>query len=313
MIFVVTTTEERIEEDLSLIIEGYSKKRKLLLKGKEVKEEIVKIASSLFQDKNLLIVIINPEIKTLKEVKDKLSFLKDLITIVIYFTVPPEESLSFLDAAFISMDKERRFEERVRSILRAYGKKMTKKAFDLLKTSIEEGGFIESEMMKLINFIGEKEVIDSKDVNTIVSKEGSKTLLDFFEALLGRDKRKCLELLDHFIKSGMDMQILQSYLLRQVRLFLQAKDRMLFERSDYAEFQKNFKKWKDLLPLKPERVKEYLAYQKPFYAYKILKLSERFSFESLESLHESLFLWEIKRKRGSRTEKIFIEERLLRV
>ena len=58
---------------------------------------------------------------------------------------------------------------------------------------------LENEIMKVVNFVGEKEVVETSDVRAVCSKLTSENIFDFSKHLALRDKRKALSTLNELL------------------------------------------------------------------------------------------------------------------
>ena len=81
---------------------------------------------------------------------------------------PREESIAMPDAGnrYRTMQGVvyETIKERVLTMVRAEGKKMTDRAFALLKERLRDEAFLEPELAKLMSYVGEKQLIEAKDV-----------------------------------------------------------------------------------------------------------------------------------------------------
>ena len=316
MVSFVTGSEETFDADIRLLLPLAPTRKAIIIKGREVVEEIKRFASSLFFDPSLVLVLFIREPGLLKEILAEIESLKDLVDVIVYATfLPPQGLFDFpLNSIVMERDKGKRFEQRVRFLLRTYGKKMTKGALELLKSALEDETSLDQEVMKCINFVGEKEIIEMADVEATLVRQDQPALSGLLEALAKRDKKGVLLILDNLLAYGFDAQSIQSYLLRHLRLVLQAKDAALPEgQRSSPNLARELDRWKEQLPVKPEKTSHYLPYQRPFYAYKLMRLSQQFSSQRLYQLLESLIRLEVQLKGGAKNERVLLEEVLLTV
>lgn len=314
MITVVVGSQENFDADIRLLLPHRPDRTVLIAKGKEAVDETKRLASSLFLDPSLLLVLFFQEPGPLREISREMARLKDAIDIIIYVTFsPPRPLFDFhVQSLVIEKDKEKRIEQRVRLLLKSYGKKMTKGAFELLRSVVEDETLLDQEVLKCINFVGEKELIERSDVDAVLCRQSQVALSHLLEAMAKKDRRRLLLVLDTLFASGHEVQSIQSYLLRHIRLLLHAKDAALLERpKSYGDFVKGLPRWKEQLRTKPVNPSHYLPYQRPFYAYKLLGISEEFSDKSLRSLFESLSWLESAVRRGAKNERLLLEYMLL--
>ena len=168
-------------------------------------------------------------------------------------------------------------------------------------------------MTKLINFIGERTEIRSKDVLAVVTETHEDSLFSLFDELSKMKKKEALNIFENLLLNGLHMLAIQGFLVKQTRLLLQAKDiEGIFQSgSEYALFQKTFNRWKEGLELKPIDKKQHFPYQKPFYAYNLSKTSQKFKKRELIDFFDALTNFDIKVKRGSKFDRILLEHGLL--
>jgi DNA polymerase III delta subunit len=199
--------------------------------------------------------------------------------------------------------------------LKQYDKKMTDKAFRALVERIKDESVLESELMKLVNYIGDKSSIDSKDIHAIIVEMHEDNLINLFESIAKLDNQEVLKIFENLLKNGVHILAVHSYLVRQIRLLLQAKDMEELYRAnpDYGTFVKTFGKWKENLEIKTSEKKHYFPYQKPFYAHKLSKASRRISKQTLISFLNSLTMSDVRMKRGTRFDQFHMERDLLEV
>jgi DNA polymerase III delta subunit len=192
---------------------------------------------------------------------------------------------------------------------------MTDKAFDLLMERIKDESVLESELTKLVAFVGEKNTIESKDIRTIVGETHEDSLMALFEAFQKFDKKEMLAIFENLIDNGQYILAIHSYLVNQIRLLLQTKDmeEMVREGVEYPVFAKAFKKWKEDLDLQSSEKRRYLPYQHPYYAYKLSKVGHNISQKDLLAFFEMLTTFDAQVKRGTKYDRVRMEYGLLKV
>jgi DNA polymerase III delta subunit len=235
--------------------------------------------------------------------------------VIIYTTSVPSDALKNMagSVAIMEKDKETRIRKNVLGLMKKYDKKMTDKAFRLLMERIKDESILVAELIKVINYVGDRPKIDSKDIQAIVTETHEDNFMTLFDAMAKMDKKEALSIFENLLANGVHVLAIHSYLLRQIRLLLQAKDtEELFKASpEYGIFVKAFAKWKDDLELKPSEKKHYFPYQKPYYAYKLSKISRKTAKERLVALLEMLTTFDAHVKRGTRYDRIRLECGLL--
>lgn len=317
-ILIAVGTKENLAADINILGNKWGQNAQVLaVSGKDVKTTVIEKASSLFLDENLVLILIDPDKYVCAEVKDQLNMLQERIHVIIYSTSPPPDYLKGISKSilFMDKDKETRIKKRVLALLKQHDKKMTDKAFRVLLERIKEDSLLETELMKVINYVGVKSNIDSKDINIIVTDVHEDNLINLFDSLANKNKEEMLKVFENLLRNGLHILAIHSYLVRQIRLLLQAKDMEELYRAnpDYGTFMKIFGKWKENLIIKTSEKKHYFNYQKPFYAHTLLKASQKIPKQTLVSFFNSLAKADIMMKGGTRFEQICMERDLLNV
>lgn len=281
------------------------------------KETVIEKASSLFPEPDLVVALIDPSKDLLEKITDPLNVLKERAYVIIYSTSPDLDVPREIGAARVTVEqeKEKRFKERVLAAVRADGKKMTDKAYSLLKERILDESVLESEMAKLIGYVGDKSVIETKDVAAVVSEMHEEDLITLSEAMARKDKKQLMLIVDTLLSQGMNLLAIQGFLSKQIRLLLQARDVEEFfaGASDFRSFSKEFGGLKATLDPVPLDKRQYLAFQKPYYAYNLSKTSRKFREETLVSFMSMLAGFDHKIKKGTKYDRTNFEEGLLGV
>lgn len=317
-IHIAVGTKENLTADINILRNKWGQNTQVIaVSGKDIKTTIIEKASALFLDENLVLVLIDPDKDVCAELKDQLHTLQERIHVIIYTTSQPPDYLKNISnsISFMDKDKESRIKKRVLTLLKQYDKKMTDKAFRVLIEKIKEDSLLETELIKVINYVGEKTNIDSKDINAIVTDLHEDSLITLFDSLANKDKKEILRIFENLLRNGLHVLAVHSYLVRQIRLLLQAKDMEELYRANpnYGTFMKIFGKWKENLILKTSEKKHYFTYQKPFYAHKLSKASQKIPKQTLISLFNSLAESDGMMKRGTRFDQVYMERDLLNV
>ena len=315
---IAVGTKENIVSDIKTLGTKWSPNAQVIVaSGKEIRALIIEKASALFLDENLVLVLVDPDKKVFDELMDQLNTLLERTHIIIYTTSSPPDYLKKITSHLLTMDKDKetRMKKRVLALLKQYDKKMTDKAFRALVERIKDESVLESELMKLVNYIGDKSSINSKDIHAIVIEMHEENLITLFDAVARMDKEEVLNIFENLLRNGVHILAIHSYLVRQIRLLLQAKDMEELYRAnpDYGTFVKTFGKWKEGLEIKTTEKKHYFPYQKPFYAHKLSKASRRISKQTLISFLNSLTMSDVRMKRGTRFDQFHMERDLLEV
>ena len=298
---IAVGTKENLSGDIHALGKKWGPDAQVIIaSGKDIKATIIEKASALFLDENLVLILVDPDKTVFDEMMGQLDMLRERIHVVIYTTSALPDHLKNIAGTISIMDKDKetRIRKSVLAFLKQYDKKMTDKAFRVLVERIKDESVIESELMKLVNYIGEKPSIDSKDIQAIVVEMHEENLITLFEAIAKMDKEEVLKIFENLLTNGLHILAIHSYLVRQIRLLLQAKDMEELYRAnpDYGTFVKTFGKWKESLEIKTSEKKHYFPYQKPFYAHKLSKASRRIPRQTLVSFLNSLAMTDVRIK-----------------
>lgn len=315
-IFIAVGTKDNLASDIRALGKKWSHDGQVIVaSGKDIRAIVLEKASALFLDENLVLILVDPDKAVFDEMMGQLDVLKERIHLVIYVTSVIPEHLKNI-ASHISImdkDKETRMRKSVLTFLKMYDKKMTDKAFRVLVERIKDESILESELMKLVNYVGVKTNIDSKDIQAVVIETYEDNFLILFDALAKMNKEEVLMIFENLLQSGVHILAIHSYLVRQIRLLLQAKDMEELYRAnpDYGTFVKIFGKWKESLEIKTREKKHYFPHQKPFYAHKLSKASRRIPRQTLISFFNNLTMADARMKSGTRFDQIHMERDLL--
>ncbi|MCX8021577.1 MAG: hypothetical protein N2745_02265 [Syntrophorhabdaceae bacterium] len=317
-IIIIVGSKENLTEDIKAFSEklSYSQKVQMVSK-KDMKQVLLDKASSLFMEEDLTLVLVDPDRNQIKDLEGHIQVLKDRMTVIIYTYAPLIDPLPLEGAVtfVVEKEKEKRIKERVLSLLKKHGKVLTDKGFARFKEKIKDEAFLESELMKLINYVGERKEIKSGDVDTIVTETHEENLLNFFEIIAKRDKKGVIEKLEMLIESGLNILEIQAFLIRQARLMLHGKDMedLFRTHKEYSAFLKVFNRWKDAFDdLEGDR-KLYLPFQNRYYAFKIVNTGLQLRRGALIDLLDRFAYTDRKLKRGSKHDRIYLEESLIEV
>jgi DNA polymerase III delta subunit len=318
-IIIALGSRENVSEDIHILSRKSADNPEIIVvTGKDIKNAVVEKASSLFTEKNFVLVLLDPPEDLISTLKTHLFSLKERIQIILYYTSYPSSPSDFhkpIEGNLIIREKDRdkRIKERVLVTLKKHGKVMTDKGFQALKEKIKDESILEVELMKLINFMGERQEIKSKDVLSIVTETHEESLFHLFDELAGMKKKEALNLFENLLLNGLHILAVHGYLVKQTRLMLQAKDMEEVFRtgSEYNLFLKAFNKWKEGLDLKPFDKKQHLPYQKTYYAYNLSKTSQKMKRKDLINFFNALTNFDIKVKKGTKFDRVFLEYEIL--
>ena len=319
-IIIAVGSKENLLEDIHVIAKQLVSNPEIVIasgKEKDIRNIIIEKASNLFINEDLVLVVVDPGYALIDELKGQLEVLKEKISVVIFTTNTFDKISEHIagKVMVLEQDKEKRLKGKVRAFLQGHTKKMTDKAFDLLTGRIKDESILESELTKLVAFVGEKNTIESKDIKAIVGETHEDSLMALFEAFQKFDKKDVLAIFENLIDNGQYILAIHSYLVNQIRLLLQTKDmeKRVREGVEYPVFAKAFKKWKEDLDLQSSEKRRYLPYQHPFYAYKLSKVGHKISRRDLLAFFEMLTTFDAQVKRGTKYDRIRMEYGLLKV
>jgi len=319
-ITIAVSSKENLYEDIQSIAKQLRTEPRIIIaagKEKDMRNIIIEHASNLFLDENIVLIVVDPPVVLIDELKGQLEVLREKVFVVIFSTGPADKIVRHIDGTVVTLeqDKEKRLKQRVKTFLQGHTKKMTDKAYDLLTERIKDESILESELTKLVAFVGEKGTIESKDVKAIVGQTHEDTLMTLFEAFQKFDKKEILSIFENLIDNGQYILAIHSYLVNQIRLLLQTKDLEgnVPENVDYPVFAKAFKKWKEELDIQSSEKRRYLPFQHPFYAYKLSKVGHKISRRDLLAFFEMLTEFDSQVKRGTKYERVRMEHGLLKV
>ncbi len=316
-LIIAVGSKENVLEDIHALAKRFVKEPEIIIvTGKDIRNAVIEHASNLFLDERRVLAIIDPERDRVEELKGQLDVLKEKIFVILY-SIGKESNLHQViegEQIVLEQDKEKRIREQVLSVVRSYGKTMTKEGFDLLKERIKDESILESELLKLINYVGNRKEIGSKDVRAIVTETHEESFLRLFEAFAASDRQKMIGIFENLLENGEDILAIQSYLVNQIRLLLQAKDMEEVFRAGqgFPLFKKTFLKWKESLDLEDSEKKRYLPYKHPYYAFQLSQISQKMSKRDLIAFLHMLAGFDVNVKRGTKHGRTHLEYGLLR-
>jgi hypothetical protein len=303
-------SKENFFEDINLLALRWSREPRIVtLTGPAIRQAVAEAASALFTEENLVLALLDPSKEVIRQIEAALQAVSVRAGVIIYSTsdepgLPPSLGAVRVD---LEQEKEKRFKERVRAAVRADHKKMSDKAFALLRERIRDEALMEGELAKLISYVGDKDVIEARDVAAVVTEELREEDLIALSDAMAR--------LEALLGQGMNILAVHGFMSRYMGLLLQAKDReYLFDGApDFRAFSKTFGKLKEDLDSGPLEKKHYLAFQKPFYAYNLFRASRKYTREDLLSFLDMLAHFDAKVKKGTRHDRTSFEAGFLEV
>ena len=313
---VAAGSKDNFMEDIHLLSRDWAQNPRIVtVTGAAVKDAVVEKASALFVEPDLVLVLLDPAKEAIERVAGPLAALKERAHVIIYFTtagfdVPPE-----LGAVRIAVEKEKekRFKEKVLAHVRSRGKKMTDKAYALLKERVRDEALLDGELAKLAAYVGEKGIIETKDVAAIVTEMHEEDFITLSDAMARKDRKEVMIIVETLLSQGLNLLAIHGFMARHVRLLLQARDAGEFFKgvSDFRAFSKDFGRLKEDFDPAPLEKRQYLAFQKPYYAYNLCKSGRRMDEKALLSLQQMLARFDHKVKKGTRHDRTNFEAGLL--
>ena len=158
-IVLTVGSKENFLEDVNFIARQWSENPRIVTAtGPAIREAVVERASALFIEENLVLALLDPSREVIGEIEAALGVVKERVGVIVYCTsdglsLPASLGATRLD---LEQEKEKRIKERVLAALRADGKKMTDKAFALLKERVRDEAFLQEELAKLIGYAGDR-------------------------------------------------------------------------------------------------------------------------------------------------------------
>jgi DNA polymerase III delta subunit len=309
-------SKDNLMEDVHLLSKKWSENaRVLVVPGPAARETILEKASALFVEENLALVLLDPSPGIISELVTTLNLLKERMGIIIYSTVSGFDLPPSLDGERINMEteKQERVKRKVLAAVRADGKKMTDKAYGLLKERVKDEALLQQELAKLIDYVGDKKIIEVKDVAAIVTEVSEEDFIKLSEAIARKDKKRIIAILDILLSQGTNLLAIHSFMARQIGFLLQARDAqgLLAAAPEFHGFSKGFGKLKEMLDATPSERRNFLAYQKPYYAYNLSKTSQKFTDVTLLSLLTMLSRFDRMVKKGTKYDRVNFEMGLL--
>ena len=221
-------SKENFFEDVNLLALRWSREPRIVtLTGPAIRQSVTEKASALFIEEGLVLALLDPSKEVIRQIEAGLRALKERAGVIIYSTSDDPGLPAFLGAVRVDLEQERekRIEERVRAAVRADGKKMSHKAFALLKERIRDEALMEGELAKVISYVGDKEVIEAKDIEAVVTEElHEEDLIALSDAMARKNKKETLAILETLLGQGMNILAIHGFMTRYMGLLLQAKD-----------------------------------------------------------------------------------------
>lgn len=121
----------------------------------------------------------------------------------------------------------------VASKLKKAGKKMTENDIEyLLKTAGSDMTMLNNEIDKLINYAAEREIVTSKDVDLLVTRQIDNNIFDMISAIGNRNQRVALDIYYDMLTLREAPAKILSLIARQYNLLLQTKELISLRETD---------------------------------------------------------------------------------
>jgi len=214
-------------------------------------------------------------------------------------------------------DKDRQqaaLKTHMKKILKKVGKRMAPGGFESLYEKIgSDMRSFDSELEKVVTFVGDRDEILPTDVETISKRTRQDPIYEMSNAVAKRDTHKALFFLDSLLRSSIHPLQVLAVVTNQIRKLILAKDFIHSEydngwRKDlsYAAFQKM------ILPKIEEREPDSLTGNThPYAIYMTLKQSHNYTPEELMGAMELLLDTDIRLKSSGQNAKMVLEHAVL--
>ncbi|PKN10188.1 MAG: DNA polymerase III subunit delta [Deltaproteobacteria bacterium HGW-Deltaproteobacteria-7] len=176
-----------------------------------------------------------------------------------------------------------------------------------------------NELQKLISFVGERAVIEEKDVEAVVGKTKEDSIFDLTTALAEKNATAALLALKGLLDQGTHHLMILTMISREIRMLLQAsvlvrsgKLPRITPSMEYGSFQKNV--YPAVLGLAPDasRKEDLLVNKHPFVIYNALKHCSRFSYPVLLNYLDDLLKMDRAMKSSATDPQLLLERFLIK-
>lgn len=174
-----------------------------------------------------------------------------------------------------------------------------------------------NELQKLISFVGERSVIEEKDVEAVVGKTREDSVFDLTNALSEKNAAAALSALKALLDQGTHHLMILTMISREIRLLLQAsilvrsgKLPKFSPHMEFGSFQKNIYPALTGLVSNISRKEDLLVNKHPFVIFNALRHCSRFSYPVLLNYLDDLLDMD-RAMKSSATEPQLLLERFL--
>lgn len=200
------------------------------------------------------------------------------------------------------------------------GKKLTPAAWIALgkKTGFQLRPSL-NELQKLTSFVGDRLVIEEKDVEAVVGKTREDSIFDLTTALSEKNAKAALLALKGLLDHGEHHLMILTMISREIRLLLQAsllvrsgKLPRMTPNMEYGSFQKNvYPAVSGLMP-DASRKEDLLVNKHPFVIYNMLRHCSRFSYPVLLNYLDDLLDMDRAMKSSATDPQLLLERFLIK-
>ncbi len=164
---------------------------------------------------------------------------QNVLSLIDYLDNPSDNTILIIDATNINIDESKEVSimlrkkaevSETRDLSEVEMRGWLKRQFGVMGVEIEENAvelFFEyvgtnlvqakSEVEKLLNYIGDRKIINMRDVASCVSEEGETNVFALTKAITSKDKNKIMEIYYSLLKSGNDQMKLLNLIYRSLK------------------------------------------------------------------------------------------------
>ena len=176
-----------------------------------------------------------------------------------------------------------------------------------------------NELQKLISFVGDRSVIEEKDVEDVVGKTKEDSIFDLTTALAEKNAPRALLALKAMLDQGMHHLMILTMISREIRMLLQAsllirsgKIPKIHSGMEYGTFQKSIYPAVAGLALDVSRKDDLLVNKHPFVIYNALRHCGRFPHRDLVNYLDDLLNMDRAMKSSSTDPQLLLENFLIK-
>lgn len=176
-----------------------------------------------------------------------------------------------------------------------------------------------NELQKLISFVGDRPVIEEKDVEAVVGKTKEDSIFDLTTALAEKNAQAALSALKALLDQGTHHLMILTMISREIRLLLHAsilvrsgKLPKLNSNMEYGSFQKNIYPVVAGLAPAVSRKDDLLVNKHPFVIYNALRHCSRFSYPVLVNYLDDLLDMDRAMKSSATDPQLLLERFLIK-